>query len=300
MSTEESTNPLVIETVQYRAPRRLSKRLVPVRRNGAPNVPAGRNTLSTVELLTQQLQDKSNQLASTQEQLAESKRSFAMFTNSISHDLGAPLRAISGFSQYLKEEYEEQLDETANQYIKFVVDGSLRMEQLITGLVRYSRVKSEALHGDIVDLNESYEDAITGLQKQIREVGAVVTCATLPKVRGDFVQLTFLLQSLIENALKFNDSATPTIHIESQQLENDWAISVRDNGIGIANENLECVFDIFRQLSPKQEFNGVGAGLAICQRIAEHHCGNVSLKSEEGNGTLAVISLPILDAGHNS
>jgi len=300
MSTDELTILPVIETVPSRASRRLSRRVVPVRRNAAPDATARSKTLSTVELLTQQLQDKSSQLESTQEQLAMSKLSFVEFTNAISHDLRAPLRAISGFSQYLKEEYEENLDETANHYINLVVDGSLRMEQLITGLVQYSRVTSKPLPSDIVDLNELFEDAMMELQKQIGEVGAVVTCGTLPKVRGDFVQLTFLLQSLIENGLKFNKSATPTVHIESQKLERDWAISVKDNGVGIADENLECVFDIFRQLSPKQEFKGVGAGLAISQRIAEHHCGNVSLKSEEGKGTLAVISLPITDAGLDS
>ena len=199
------------------------------------------------------------------------------------------------FSQYLKEEYQEQVDETANQYINFVVDGASRMEQLVKGLVQYSRVKSKALPDEIVDLNELFEDALMGLQKQNDEIGAVVTCDKLPKVRGNFDQLTFLMQSLIENGLKFNKSAIPTVHIESQQLERDWCISVRDNGIGIANENLKCAFDIFRQLNPQNEFNGVGAGLAICQKIVEHHAGNISLESEAGTGTQALIRLPIVD-----
>ena len=182
----------------------------------------------------------------------------------------------------------------------FVVDGSSRMEQLITSLIRYSRVTSKALPSDIVDLNELFEDALMGLRKQIDDVGAVVTSSPLPKVRGDYVQLTLLLRRLIENGLKFNKSKNPTIHIESQKLEHEWCISVKDNGIGIAEENLECVFDIFRQLNPQHEFSGVGAGLAICKRIAEHHSGSILLKSKEGTGTLAIINLPVIDAGLDS
>ena len=300
MSTENLTTPFTSEPIQNRVSRQLSKRLVPTRQIAEPDVTVGTETRLKVELLTRQLEAKSSQLEAAQEQLASSKLDFAKFINSISHDLRAPLRAISGFSKYLKEEYEEQLDETANQYINLVVDGSSRMDQLIDGLVRYSRVKLKALPEDTIDLNELFEDAVMELQQQIDTAGAVVTCDTLPKVRGDYVQLTFLLRSLIENGLKFNNSATPTIHIDAQQLQRDWAISVSDNGIGIADEHLECVFDIFRQLNQHQEFTGVGAGLAICQRIAEHHCGNISLQSEEGNGTLALISLPIIDAGRSS
>ena len=300
MSTENSTTPFTSEAVQKRVSRQLSKRLVPTRRNANPDVTVGKETLLKVELLTQQLKAKSSQLEAAQEQLAISKLIFAKFATALSHDLRAPQRAISGFSEYLKAEYGEQLDETANQYINLIVDGASRLDELITGLVRYARVKSNALPRDIVDLNELFDDAIMELQPQIDDAGAIVTRDPLPKVRGDYVQLTFLLQSLIENGLKFNNSATPTIHIDAQQLQSDWAISVSDNGIGIADENLECVFDIFRQLNPHQEFSGVGAGLAICQRIVEHHGGNVSLRSEEGNGTLALISLPILDADRSS
>ena len=294
MSTEKSTTPQSGEAVQARAPRRLSKRLVPIRRTAESEngVTVDKHAHSTIERLTQQLQEKSSELEITQAQLAESKLQFVEFTNTISHDLQAPLRAISEFSKYLKEEYEQQLDETANQYINLIVDGSLRMEQLITGLIQYSRV-SNTLPCDIVDLNEVFEDVIMGLQKQIDEIGAVVTCDMLPKVRGNFGQLTFLLQSIIENGLKFNKSETPKVHIESQKLERDWCISLKDNGFGIAEKNLECVFDIFRQLNPQQDFIGVGAGLAISERIVEHHSGNVSIKSAD-DGTTVLINLPII------
>ena len=302
MSTDHSTIPFTGETVQNRASGRFSKRLVPVRRTGeeSHDLSADSEALSTVERLTQQLQTKSSQLEMALEQIAKSKLEFVEFTNAISHDLQAPLRAVSEFSRYLKEEYTDQLDETAKNYIGFVVDGSSRMEKLIKALVRYSRVTSKSLPDEIVDLNELFHDALMELRKQNGDSNAVVTCDELPKVRGDFGQLTFLMRSLIENGLKFNNSANPTVHIGSQQLEGNWCISVQDNGIGIANETWSCVFDIFRQLHPQHEFDGVGAGLAICQRIAEHHAGNISLESKEGTGTRVSISLPIVDPSHDA
>ena len=301
MSTDHSTIPFSGETVQNRASGRFSQRLVPVRRTGQESHDLSADSEAhSVELLTQQLQAKSSQLEMALEQIAKSKLEFVEFTNAISHDLQAPLRAVTGFSQCLKEEYTDQLDETANNYIGFVVDGASRMEKLIKALVHYSRVTSKALPDEIVDLNELFQDALMELQKQHGDVGAVVTYDKLPKVRGDFGQLTFLLRSLIENGLKFNNSANPTIHIGSQKQKDSWCISVQDNGIGIANENLSCVFDIFRQLHPQHEFDGVGAGLAICQRIAEYHAGNISLESEEGTGTRVSISLPIVDPSRDA
>ena len=302
MSTDQPTIPFLSNTVQNRASGRFSKRLVPVRRTARPehDMPADSETLSTVELLTKQLQDKSSQLELAQQQLAKSKLEFVEFTNAISHDLQTPLRAVSGFSQYLKEEYADQLDETARNYIEFVVDGASRMEKLIKALVQYSRVKSKALTDEIVDLNELFHDALMELRNQNGDSDAVVTCDDLPKVRGDFGQLTFLMRSLIENGLKFNNSGNPTIQIGSQEIKGSWCISMQDNGIGIANENLSCVFDIFRQLHPQHEFEGVGAGLAICQRIAEHHAGNISIESEEGTGTRVSIYLPIVDPSRDA
>ena len=302
MSTNYSTIPFSVETVQNRASGRFSKRLVSARRTGEENrdAVADSQSLSKVEVLAQQLQVKSSQLELVQQQLAKSKLEFVEFTNAISHDLQAPLRAVSGFSQYLKEEYADQLEETGKNYIGFVVDGASRMEKLIKALVQYSRVKSKALTDEIVDLNELFHDALMELRKQNGDSDAVVTCDELPNIRGDFGQLTFLMRSLIENGLKFNNSANPTIHIGSQELEGSWCISVQDNGIGIANENLKCVFDVFRQLHPQHEFDGVGAGLAICQRIAEHHGGNISIESAEGTGTRVSISLPIVDPGRDA
>ena len=300
MLNENLTLPFANEAFENRDSRRLSKRFVPVRRIAETELTEESKLRLTVELLTRQLQAKSSQLATMKEQLAESKLNYVEFTSAISHDLRAPLRAISGFSQYLKEEYEEQLDETANEYIKLVSDGSSRMEELIDGLIQYARVKSKELPNVTVDLNELFEDVVMGLENQINDVGAVVTSDTLPEVRGDCAQLTFLLQSLIENGLKFNKSSTPTVHVESQKLDQIWCISVKDNGIGIANENLESAFDIFRQLNPQQEFSGVGAGLAICRRIAEHHSGSVSLESTQSDGTLALINLPVVGVGQES
>ncbi len=165
------------------------------------------------------------------------------------------------------------------------------MEQLIKGLIQFSRVTSKAAPLESVNLNEVLEDALVALQDRIDDGNAVVTRNNLPIVMGDRAQLTLLLKSLIENGLQFNNSETPTIHVGAGMVDDHWILGICDNGIGIAKNHLDCVFDIFRRLNVRQEYEGVGAGLAICRRIVDRHMGQVWLDSEEGIGTQASIRL---------
>jgi len=277
-----------------RPARRLSQNLVPVRRNAeTENVPSHNSHAEpAVGLLKQQLKATTNQLKLAQQRLSKNQLDLRELTDSMSHELRTPLRAISGFSSYLKQEYEGRLDEAADEYINLVVDAATRMEHLISDLVQYSRATTKPLTNDIVDLNDLLADALVALEHLTIDFDTVEVCGDLPKVRGDYRQLTLLLQNLIENGLKFNDSESPKIRIQVQNVGDQWRISVCDNGIGIKQENLESVFDLFRRLNLRSKFAGEGAGLSICRRIVEHHSGKLWLESEEGVGTKAIFSLP--------
>ena len=279
--------------------RRLSQNIVPVRRNadqenGNTRSNEENQNESAIVLLKQQLADSEQKLQSAQQNLLESQLKIQALGNSMSHDLRTPLRAIAGFSKFLKQDYEGKFDETADKYINHVVEGATRMEQLIEALVQYSRISSKTLPDKIFDLNVLLVDALSSLVDLTIYGDTVVVDGELPKVRGDGAQLTFLLQNLIENGLKFNRSESPKIRIQVQKVSKDWQISICDNGIGIAEEYLNSTFDLFRRLHLRSEFSGEGSGLSICRQIVEHHSGKLWLESEEGVGTKAVFSLPAL------
>ena len=279
--------------VPTRANRRLSKRLVPVsRKPESKEVVENEQLESTCTSLRQQLKERTDQLQLAREGLTKGNLEFQEFADAVSHDLQTPLRAISGFSQFLQEEYQGQLDEIADGYLDQVVDGASRMEQLIKGLVQFSRVTSKAMPFELVSLNEVFEEALIGLHQRIESAGAVVRVDDLPVISGDRAQLTLLFQNLIENGLIFNKSQPPSIRVQAEKQATHWAITVSDNGIGIAKKHLDCVFAIFRRLHAKGQYEGVGVGLAVCRRIAERHLGQFWLSSEEGVGTAASIRLP--------
>ena len=288
MATENTSHP-ISRISQNRASRRLSKRAVPVREMEAENE---KQNSQTVDTLNRQLDQKANELRIARERLVKRDLESKEFVNAMSHDLRAPLRAISGFSDYLKDEYKDSLDQTANDYIERIADGASRMELLITGLVKYARVPLKAVPDEVVDLNDLLEDALAALHEQISAVGAVVTYDSLPKMHGDYAQLTCLLQNLIENGLKFNESEIPTVQIGFEKIDENFVLCIQDNGIGITEKSLDCVFDLGRRLNLPEKFDGVGVGLSTARRIVEQYAGKIWLKSEEGVGTRAFISLP--------
>ena len=299
--TNATPQSYLTDTLPYqpRSARRLSQPIVPVHRDAVQkdgNIISNEESQDAIAvgLLKQQLADRTAELQSAQQSLLKNQLEIQELANTMSHDLRTPLRAIAGFSQFLKQDYEGSFDETANKYVSHVVDGATRMEQLIEGLVQYLRISSKPLPNNIVDLNDLLADALAASEDHTVDVDTIVVDGDLPKVRGDYAQLTYLLQSLIENGLKFNRSASPKIQIQVQRVGDAWQISVCDNGIGIAEDYLESTFDLFRCLHVRGEFAGEGAGLSICRQIAQHHSGMLWLESEEGVGTKAILNLPSL------
>ncbi|MBF0283173.1 MAG: PAS domain S-box protein [Magnetococcales bacterium] len=228
------------------------------------------------------------------QELERSNQDLQQFAYVASHDLQEPLRQVSGFAQLLKRRYQGQLDQKADQFIDFTVEGCQRMQDLINSLLSYSRVGTEVLSPQPVEGEAVLQRALNNLQTALRESGAVVTHDPLPVLWGDGEQLVQLLQNLIGNAIKFHrPDAPPRIHVSALRREDFWTVSVRDEGIGVAPQHLGRIFDIFQRLHSRASYPGAGIGLAICKRIVERRNGWIQVKSEPGKGSVFTFGLPV-------
>jgi signal transduction histidine kinase len=220
----------------------------------------------------------------TQEELARSNRDLEQFAYVASHDLQEPLRMVATYTQLLAERYKGKLDENADKYIHYAVDGALRMQMLVKDLLAFSRVgrKQEARRD--TDCSLLVGNVIANLHAVIQETGARISYQTLPVLVADQSELLQLFQNLIGNAIKFR-RGTPEIRITAKKEKKEWLFSVEDNGIGIAPQHVEDVFEIFKRLHTREEYPGSGIGLAICKKIVEHNQGRIWVESQPGQGS---------------
>ena len=224
-------------------------------------------------------------LLKSNQELARSNAELEQFAYVASHDLQAPLATIASYAQLLEKRYKDQLDSQAIKFIGNIVQGCTRMQTLIDDLLEYSRVGRSHKPFQIINCNHAFQQAIANLQGAIRDTQAVVTYSELPAVMGDISQLVQLFQNLVGNALKYRRDAPPTVYITAYKQENNWLFSVSDNGIGIALQHQERIFQIFQRLHTQREYSGTGIGLAICQKIVERHGGCIWVESEPGQGS---------------
>ncbi|QDT05309.1 Phytochrome-like protein cph1 [Rubripirellula lacrimiformis] len=239
----------------------------------------------------EKLRQLNDALKKANQALEASNTELQQFAYVASHDLQAPLRAVVGFAQLLETDYCDRLDPRGEDYVQRIVAASRRMQQLINDLLRYSRVQSSDLTNASVPLDDALVDAIGLLESQIANSGAIVTSDPLPTISGDPSQWSQMLTNLIGNSIKYCDQ-TPRIHVSADRGHNAWMIRVRDNGIGIAKEDQQRVFEVFRRLHPQHRYPGNGIGLAICQRIAQRHGGSISAASNDGVGSTFLIDIP--------
>ena len=222
-----------------------------------------------------------------EEQALELKRSNAeleQFAYVASHDLQEPLRKIASFCQALQTRYADQLDERAEQYIDFAVDGAKRMQVLINDLLTFSRVGRGGREHEPVALSEVVAEAEKALAGPLERLGGRVIAGRLPTVLGDRPQLVSLLQNLISNALKFHGEQPPVVRISARRAGAMWEIGCADNGIGVDAEYAERIFLIFQRLHSRESYEGSGIGLALCRKIVEYHGGTMWLDSEFSDG----------------
>lgn len=231
------------------------------------------------------------QLVERIRELMRSNKDLEQFAYVASHDLQEPLRMVVNFTQLLQKRYTGKLDSDADDFLGFVLEGAQRMNVLITELLAYSRVQTTGKDLQRIELASVFDQATRFLTMAIAESGAKVTHDDLPSVLADEVQMQQVFQNLIGNALKFRGPDAPRIHVGAEREGDIWTISVKDNGIGIAPEYFDQVFQIYRRLQPQADYPGAGMGLAICKRIIERHGQRIWVESAPGEGSTFFFTL---------
>lgn len=232
------------------------------------------------------------ELVKLNESLKRSNKELEQFAYVASHDLQEPLRMVASYTQLLAERYEGKLDERANVFINYAVDGAKRMQSLIDDLLALSRVGTRGSPFSEMDCNKLLEDVLHSIGHRINETNTKLCLEKLPVLIADYRQIFQVFQNLILNSIKFRSDSPPEIKISAAENGEKWLFKVEDNGIGIDEQFFEKVFVIFQRLHTRQKYPGSGIGLSIVKKIIERHQGEIWLDSSPGRGTRVFFTIP--------
>lgn len=237
---------------------------------------------------------QAEELALLATDLERSNAELKKFAYIASHDLQEPLNQVANFVQLLEMRYDAKLDEDGKEFIGFAVEGVSLMQTLIDDVLTYSKVDLQGIEWQLINVQDSLDQALGNLRGRIAETGAVITVDPLPTIVADGTQLMQLFQNLIGNAIKFRKAEeTPHIHIGVKRQEEQWLFSVTDNGIGFDPQFAERIFVIFQRLHTRDEYPGSGMGLAICKKIIECHRGRIWVEAVPGQGAIFYFTIPV-------
>jgi light-regulated signal transduction histidine kinase (bacteriophytochrome) len=228
------------------------------------------------------------------DELARSNAELDQFASIASHDLQEPLRKVRTFTEQLMVSESEHLSERGLDYLGRANRAAERMQALIQDLLQFSRVTTKPRPFTTVDLNRVTAEILDDISVELEESGAAVTVGTLPTLTADELQMRQLLLNLVSNAVKFRrEGIRPEITI-SGEVSGDYArIVVADNGIGFEPQYAERIFRVFERLNGRGEYPGTGIGLALCQKIATRHRGQILADASPDHGATFTVMLPL-------
>ncbi len=232
-----------------------------------------------------------DELEETVDEVKRSNERLDHFASIASHDLREPLRMISSYLDLIEDRHADDLDSDGKEFLEYAIDGAERMTEMIDGLLAYSRIETQGDLFEPVDLDAVLADVRDDLQFRIDEYDAEITTESLPHVRGDATQLRQLFQNLLSNAIEYSDDP-PRVDVTAAERDSEWAILVRDEGVGIDPDDQERVFELFQRLHTVDESPGSGIGLAFCRRIVDRHGGTIRVDSEPGEGSTFSVTFP--------
>lgn len=228
--------------------------------------------------LVEELASKSTELSRFNEELKQ-------FSHIVAHDLQEPLRMVVNYLQLLTRRYQGKLDLDMDRFIGFAVEGAKRMQAMIRDLLSFVSIENRIPHFKLTDCEAVFSQVIANLEVSIAESGAIITHTPLPVVMSDETQMLRLLQNLMSNAIKFRTKDEPLyISVQAVEREKEWLFAVKDNGIGIAPDYYERIFQMSQRLHTRNEYSGTGIGLAICKKITDNHGTRLWVESEPGEG----------------
>lgn len=249
---------------------------------------------SRVKERTAELEARTRELERRSAELQRSNSDLTQFAYIASHDLQEPLRMVGSYMGLLARRYQGKLDETADRYIQFAVEGAHRMQALIQDLLTYARAGTQALQKKPVSSEHVLRVSLQNLDLGIKESSAIVRYENLPAVDADETKLIQVMQNLLANAVKFRkEGIPPEISVTAQRLDGEWIFGVADNGIGFDPRYCDRIFEIFQRLHGIGKYPGNGIGLAICRRIIEHHGGRLWAESQPDIGSTFFFTLPV-------
>jgi signal transduction histidine kinase len=237
-------------------------------------------------VMAEQVRARQRELEHAVLDLRRSNQELEQFAYIASHDLQEPLRVITGFVQLIGQRYKGKLDKETDRYFGFITDAVARQQQLIMGVLAFSRLGRKGAAAAQCDANRALEAAVENIRQVIRENNAKVVHDQLPIVQADENQLIQLFQNLVSNGIKFRGSSDPEIHVSARRDDGEYIFAVRDNGIGIERQYWDQIFVMFKRLHTRKEYPGTGIGLAICKKIVERHGGRIWLESKPGEGSV--------------
>jgi light-regulated signal transduction histidine kinase (bacteriophytochrome) len=254
----------------------------------------GRLTATFNEMLGT-IEERNRALVQQAEDLARSNQELEQFAYVSSHDLQEPLRKITTYAQLLEEKYRDNLEPETKKFIENIGVSVARMRNLINALLTYSRLDKSDQKSEPIDLNQIVREVMSDMESVIAEKKVTIVRDPLPTVQWNAFHAQQIFQNLLGNAVKFQGAEPPLVLISCVTQEQEWLLSVRDNGIGIDKQYSDQIFKVFQRLHPRHVYPGTGIGLAICKKIVEQRKGRIWVESETGKGSTFYFTLPRTD-----